>query len=278
MKNIGIGIDYQHRNSYEITFEELITNLIDCLSHLSIVGLTNEREVQKFLSLSKKTPIIHHLTNIAPAGVEGLNIVELEKQYNFTKKLKARWCVEDIGIWNIGPYNIPYFSPPVLCEPVLEQTINGINLLQSKISVPFLAEVPSCSFVAGNMDLGIFFQNLVKETNCSIVLDVSHIYSYAIYCDESCVDILKRFPLSSVKEIHIAGGSVHPIHKWRYRDTHNEPIMSEILELLKISIKQCPSLQAITYEIGIGSPIYLIQDEITLLNNICDELYFTPNF
>lgn len=274
MSNIGLGLDFQHLGSYGIPFRDLILACEYKLSHYSIVAITNVKEAERFKKISSGTPLIHHFTGVAPGGVNGVNLKQLESQSRISKLLEAKWCVEDLGIWNIGPYSIPYFAPPVLCVETLESTIREIKLLKASSDVDFLPEVPSCSFVIGSVGLGDFFSEIVKSCECNIVLDISHVFSYAIYFDVPLIEALNRFPLKAVKEFHVAGGSVHPGHKWRYRDTHSEPILPQVLELLEIAIPLCPKLQAITYEIGVGLPVSMLSTEIRLLNEVCNKVGF----
>lgn len=274
MSNIGLGLDFQHLGSYGVTFENLISACESPLSHYSIVAITNLEEANRFKTMSGDTPLIHHFTGVAPGGIDGVNRQQLAIQSSISSVLEAKWCLEDLGIWNIGPYSIPYFAPPVLCAATLENTINEIKILQSESALEFLPEVPSCSFVIGDIGLGVFFTKIVEACECNIVLDISHVFSYASYYSLSLQDALSSFPLSAVKEFHVAGGSIHPEHRWRYRDTHSERIVPAVLDLLEFAIPLCRNLKAITYEIGIGLPIELLSIEIRALNAICKKVGF----
>lgn len=275
MKKLGLGLDFQHRNSYGKPLPHILQSLSARLSHVSIVGLVTDGDVKSFSSMTS-LPIVHHFTGVAPAGVDGINMTALRRQSEITENLNALWCLEDIGIWNIGPYGIPYFAPPVLCRSVLEQTVEGVRAIQQKSSVPFLAELPSCSFLVGNIGLDRFFSELIARTGCGMVLDVSHVFSYALYRDEEPLEFLEALPLDSVIEIHVAGGSVHPQHGWRYRDTHVEPILDEIVTILEAAISKCRNLRAVTYEIGLGISLDLVDREISRLHAILDRSGFCP--
>jgi uncharacterized protein (UPF0276 family) len=275
MQAIGLGLDFQHRNSYSKPLCELYDSFIHRLSHISIVGLKTIQETKLFKEMTK-LPILHHFTGVAPAGVDGINLAVVRQQIDISKQLDAIWCLEDIGIWNIGPYSIPYFSPPVLCEDVLRVAINGVRELQREAVVPFLAELPSCSFIAGDLSLEDFFSTLVRESDCGMVLDVSHVFSYAIYSDKDPISVLSRLPMERVIEIHVAGGNVHPQHRWRYRDTHNEPILDEVILILSHAITNCPNLRAITYEIGSGISLDLVDSDLDRLQQVAEDSGFVP--
>ena len=275
MQTIGLGLDYQHRQSYSRSLGDLLRSLEARLSHVSIVGLVTDDDVRDFKAMTALS-ILHHFTGVAPGGADGVNLANLRRQCEISTALGAVWCLEDIGIWHIGPYDIPYFAPPVLCREVLDQTITGLHRLKREAPVPFLAELPSFSFLAGDMTLEDFFGELLAETDCGMVLDVSHVFSYAIYCNKNALEVLRAMPLDRVVEIHVAGGSVHPEHGWRYRDTHVEPIVEEVIPILATAIDQCRNLRAITYEIGLGISLDLVDQEITRLQRIAEAHHFVP--
>ena len=275
--NIGIGIDWSYLSNYQIPFAEFIQSDEANLSHVSIVGVPDTDAAKKIRTTCGHTPIVHHFSGVEPAGCRGIQQSTLERQNHISEHLEAHWCLEDIGIWSIAEHAIPYFTPPYLSEEVLEQTIDGVKRIQSISRIPFLAEIPSCSFVAGELTLDDFLNRLVDATNCGIVLDVSHVFSYAIYSGRTPSVVLKQMPLDAAWEIHIAGGSVHPKHAWRYRDTHSEPILDPICDLLSESIDECSNLRAVTYEVGLGTSKELFQSDMTRLRSILGWKNFAPS-
>ncbi|MDF7628961.1 DUF692 family protein [Erwiniaceae bacterium L1_55_4] len=276
ISRVGLGIDYTH--SYGQKLSELIKLARNGISHLSVVAIPDLKTAKKFQHAYSDFPIIHHFSGMEPAGIDGLRMDVLDKQNDMSNILQASWCLEDIGIWNVGPYNLPYFAAPVLCESVLRMTIEGVKKIQEVSGIPFCAEIPSFSIAAGDMSLGEFFTKLVDETGCGLVLDISHVFSYAIYFDESPASVLHSLPLDAVKEIHIAGGSVHPKYNWRYRDTHSEKIVEEVFPLLEDALKNCKNLKAVTYELGVGITTEVITVDLENIENSCEKMSFTPSF
>lgn len=248
MNRVGVGIEYTH--TYAFPISDLLTDDTLRLSHLSVVGIVDTDKARVFKAKLGQIPVIHHLSGVEPAGIQGVNTDQMKHQEAISQVLDARWCLEDIGIWNVGPYALPYFATPVLCQEVLEQTVEGIKAIQEISSIPFAAEIPSFSIHAGDISLGDFFHQIIDQTNCHMVLDVSHVFSYAIYHALPFLDLLNSLPLDAVIEIHIAGGRVHPKHNWRYLDTHADPIIEPILTLLDAALKGCPQLRAVTFELG----------------------------
>lgn len=275
---IGLGLDYQYADKYAFGgLAGLCQKFEPQLSHISIVSIPNLLEAQKFIEMTPhQLTKIHHLSGIAPANPIGPNIARLKKQSEISQLLDAQWCLEDIGIWSLGPYDIPYFVPPVFTMPVARLVADRIKQIQDIVTVPFLAEIPSCSFVVGNITLGEFFHYLINKCDCKMVLDVSHVFSYALATHSDPMAVLKSLPLEAAWEIHVAGGRVNKNHSHRYIDTHSDPVHEEVLRILETALGLCENLKAITYEIGVQSSQDLIASDFDRLNCLVKTCDFTP--
>jgi uncharacterized protein len=247
---VGFGLDYNYDERYVGHLDGLIDRYRDRLSHLSIVALPNDEAVDRFKEIAANLPLIHHLSNVAPANPHGADWDRLREQDDVTRRLRALWCCEDIGIWSLGPYAIPYFAPPPFEAEVADYIGGQIAEMERIVSVPFVAEVPSCSFIVGSISLGDFFHRIVDVSSCPLVLDVSHVVSYALVTGSDPLAVLASLPLKAVWEIHVAGGRVNPKHTFRYIDTHNHPVMSPVYDVLEAALDECSSLRAVTFELG----------------------------
>ncbi len=273
---VGFGLDFQYHSDYEGGIDGIINKFRNSLSHVSVVNLPENR-VNWFKSeVLKELPSVHHLSGIEPGSPNGVNYEKLKSQNRVSEHLDAAWCGEDVGIWSIGPYDIPYFVPPILSSDSCEEICRGIVEVMNLTSVPFLAEVPSFSFVAGDMKLGDFFRIITKTTGCGLVLDLSHVVSYALTTGETPDSVLTSLPLEAVREIHVAGGKISEKYPFRYIDNHSDRIMPCVSELLKPSIAKCPNLQGVTYEISHALKIEIIEEEFQKVSSLLSDLKFAP--
>jgi uncharacterized protein (UPF0276 family) len=248
--SFGLGLDMKYMDRYNNSIHAALRNQQTPLSHLSIVGISQPQEAQEFLALAADRPVIHHLSGISPCSIQGPDLQRLSQQESFSKSMQVPWCCEDIGLWSIGSYDLPYFAPPLFTEEVAHFVAQGIRAMQDMISVPFLAEVPSVSCIIGELSLADFFRILVEESGCGIVLDISHVYSVARASQSTWQEVLEGFPAHRVREIHIAGGRLNDKHPDRYIDSHSDYILDEVYEILDQAIAQIPGIEAVTYEVG----------------------------
>jgi uncharacterized protein (UPF0276 family) len=273
---VGLGLDYKFSDRYPGGLAGLCDRYRNRLTHLSVVALPSRESARAFKTLAGRSAILHHLSDIAPANPRGPDLARLELQDAISRELCAVWCGEDIGIWSLGPYDLPYFAPPVLDADVAEHVARQIARVQAACSIPFLAEIPSCSFVTGGLTLGEFFWRLVQGSDCGIVLDVSHVYSYALVTGRDPFEVLRSLPLSHVCEAHVAGGHVDPEHPFRYVDTHSDPILLEVLALLSDAVGLCPRLRAVTYEIGVRLTTEQIDADLARLETLLEGAGYAP--
>lgn len=264
----GYGLSIEAFDFYKSDKQEFLKSNVLKGSHISIVSIDDCSKADEFLNDVGGMPIIHHLSNVAPADPYGPNLQRLEDLNKISRILDAKWCLEDVGAWSLGSLPIPYFVPTILTKKWLETLVERVNLVKEHSAVPFLLEIPNFSYVVGDMQLAEFFNILSNETDSDIVLDVSHLYSYAISKNIDELAVLNELDLSRVKEIHIAGGRVNKKYPFRYIDTHSDPIMEPCKKLLRETVLRAENLKAVTYEISVFQDVEMISRDSEIINDI----------
>jgi uncharacterized protein (UPF0276 family) len=263
---IGFGLDAQYATRYPEGIDGLCDRYRSHLSHLSIVSLPSVAAARRFRArCAQSLPIIHHLSGVAPADPDGPHMDRLARLDEISAILEPLWACEDVGIWSIGPYSIPYFAPPIFEPDVADLIGRRICAVLEASPYRYSAEVPACPFIVGSMSLGDFFHRLVELSDCKVVLDVSHVYSYAVARREAPFDVLRSLPLDSVCEVHVSGGVLSHNASNRYVDTHSHPVLDDVIDLAVATTEAAPDLQGITYEIGVGLSAADIERDVRLL-------------
>ncbi|WOB11352.1 DUF692 family multinuclear iron-containing protein [Piscinibacter gummiphilus] len=272
---VGFGLDFQLQPPS--VMRRLADRFKGRLSHVSVVAMINEQDAKQFKQIFAGLPLVHHLSNVAPGDADGPHLDRLDHLDSLSQQMGAVWCGEDIGAWSIGPYDIPYFAPPLFERDVAQLIGERVATVERRSSVPFLAEIPSCSFVAGRISLGEFFHEIVERSGCKLVIDVSHVFSYALYTGQEPRDVLQSLPLGHVWEAHIAGGGAKPSEPYYYVDNHTDLILPEVADLLAQLVASAPSLRAVTYEFSEATPDDQVDEELTRLERLLADLSFVPS-
>jgi hypothetical protein len=129
--------------------------------------------------------------------------------------------------------------------------IQNINKFHSEVGVPFNAEFPPVSVVAGDMNAFDYFRILVEETGCGMALDIGHVLSYQIARGVSPTADLHLIPWDFVTEVHLAGGNIDLSSEgYQYEDSHGDyEIVTVCKDMTDAVIQLAPNLKAITIEI-----------------------------
>jgi hypothetical protein len=117
-------------------------------------------------------------------------------------------------------------------------------------------------------DQGKFISKILEAVDGVLLLDLHNLFCQIHNWKLDPVEIMKTYPLERVREIHISGGS------WSFptsddqkrpfrRDTHDDNVPKEVLDLLPLALKLCPNLEIVIFE-RLG--------ETVLNNHHCEDL------
>jgi uncharacterized protein len=118
------------------------------------------------------------------------------------------------------------------------------------------AKVPvgleNLAFAFGLQDVleqGTFLDQLLEPVDGFLLLDLHNLYCQMYNFQQSAVDLLSRYPLARVRELHISGGSWSETLDGRVRrDTHDQPVPEPVFELLTLALQQCPQVESVIFE------------------------------
>lgn len=274
---LGFGLDWQYRDSYPQKMPDLCARYADRLSHLSCVSLPSAADAQIFMDeCGGDLPVVHHLPGVAPAAPGGPNMELFTRLEAVSDVLGAVWTCEDIGLWSIGPYPLPYFTPPLFEREVADHVVDGIHRMREVSRYPFVPEIPSCTLAVGRMGLGEFFHRVTDGADCDLLLDVAHVFSYAVAVRQPYEHVLRSLPLDRVVEIHVAGGYIDPTFDNRYLDTHSHAVTPAVIDLLQEAVANAPRLRAVTYEIGVGLGAEELDNDFERIESLLAEIDWAP--
>jgi uncharacterized protein len=176
----------------------------------------------------------------------------LAERYGF------RWVVEDLGIWNLRGWPLPYPLPPPLTEPGLEIATRNVAETAALLTLPLHVEFPGFteggSFVLGGLDAFVYFARLAEDADVQVTLDVGHLLSYQWLRGRTgrrMFEEIEALPLGRCRELHLSGCQ---IVDGKFRDLHHGVLLDEQLELTEYLLPRCPDLLGVTYEDPVFHP------------------------
>ena len=141
--------------------------------------------------------------------------------------------------------------PVPYSEEALQSFCDNVNEAQDFFGRQILVENPSAylEFVENDYGEVEFLNKIAQNTGCGILLDINNVF---VSCENFKLDAVKyldQIDVSKVKQIHLAGHSIHEIAGQNMRiDTHSDIACDEVVKLFQGFIKKYDPKVPILYE------------------------------
>ncbi len=157
--------------------------------------------------LREDYPLFLHGVGMSLGGETPLNREHLKRFRRVADRYEPMIVSEHLA-WS--SHDITYYNdllPVPYTKLVLDRVVSHIHQFQNEIGRTILLENPSTyiAFERCDMSETDFLREIVKQTECGLLLDVNNIYVSATNHNESPEEYLSEFPLAHVCEIHLAG-------------------------------------------------------------------------
>ena len=227
-------LDYIQTHKPDLPFIEVIADnwLSDGPHHLKLEKLRQDYQV------------VFHCVNSNIAGTDPLN----RDYFRFLKKLKDKYQPRHISDHLCVQAHKGVYFHDLLPFPLNRENIhhcrNRIEEIQTTLNQNILVENLSyyLEFPESEMNESQFLAELVKESGCSILLDLNNIWVNQQNLGFPMSDYLGELDLEKVQEIHIAGAERFD---GLYIDTHGSQVKDEVLEALKRILPHCSNIPVI---------------------------------
>jgi uncharacterized protein (UPF0276 family) len=225
---IGAGLGYRSAltdeamaRAHEIDFVEIITEQF----------LDDASAEAHLFDLCQLFKVIPHGVSLSVGSPSPLNFKYLSKVKRVSDMTESPYYSEHLCICSMPGIDIGHLSPFWLTEEVLKSTIEKVKTVQDYLQKPlvlenttYLLEIPGAT-----MSQTDFFNALVRETGCGVLLDVTNVYINSINHQFSALDFIHHMPADHIVQVHLAGGH------WRdglFIDSHSQTVQEGSWELL----------------------------------------------
>ena len=140
---------------------------------------------------------------------------------------------------------------PMPCTPeVLQLGRNRLAQLAAAAGVPVGLENLAFAFCERDVrEQGDFLEALLAPVDGFVLLDLHNIYCQSRNFGIPAEDLMRAYPLSRVRELHLSGGSWSEASGEAVRrDTHDGPVPEELFPLLEVALELCPNVKAVILE------------------------------
>lgn len=202
--------------------------------------------------VASSRPIVSHNIGLSIGNAGSLDVSYLDQLALFHKRYQFPWHSDHLSFTQVqgasgDDHNAGLAVAIPYDEEMLELVTARVALVKERIPIPFLLE-NSVYFVdipEQDMSETEFLNRLTQSSRCGLLLDLHNLYANARNHRFDAFTFLDLVDLTSVVEIHIAGGDEFA---GMYTDSHAGACPEPVWELLDYAIPRTPNLRGITFE------------------------------
>ncbi len=192
--------------------------------------------------------IVAHGVGLSIGTFEGFSADYIKLLDALVEEVELYWHSEHLGYTMINGECINVMLPVNRNKENLQLICERIHFLQERYRLPFLIE--NIAHLLPDYDSqysdAAFLNEITKQTGCGLILDMYNIYCDAYNYQFNMDAFLKELQLDSVREIHLANGS---IYKDRMMDIHSNAVDDRVLQLTKEVLPKAKNVEIITFEL-----------------------------
>lgn len=195
--------------------------------------------LDKLIEIAQKNPISIHGVGASLGSPEAIADEHLQRIKRLCDLVPLASFSEHIA-WSGFEGN--YFNnlmPAPLTKASVQFTSDNINRVQDAIQRPILVENPSNYIeLMSEMNEADFLMQLTHNTGCGLLLDVNNLFISGNNINLDVPAYISTLDKDVIGEIHIAGHTVDPNIPNLLIDSHDEPVSSDVWDLLRSVLAQ----------------------------------------
>ena len=184
-------------------------------------------------------PISVHGVGLSLGTAGPLDTRHLERLARVVERCEPLLVSEHLA-WSIadGAY-LNHLLPLPLTSESLAVMVEHVDAVQTRLRRRLLVENPSSylRFADSSIPEPVFLAELVRRTDCHLLLDVNNLYVSSRNLAFDAVDYLDALPVDAIGEIHLAGHAVNDADGQPILiDDHGAPVANAVWRLYALAL------------------------------------------
>ncbi|MCX4029955.1 DUF692 domain-containing protein [Endozoicomonas sp. SM1973] len=211
--------------------------------------------------IREQYPMVMHGVSLSIGSTDPLNLDYLKKLKVLINEVKPAWVSDHLCWTGVNHVNSHDLLPLPYTQAAIDHVASRIQQVQEFLGRQILIENVSSylSYQDSEMPEWVFYQEVAKQADCYMLLDINNIYVSARNHGFSATDYLNYIDPQHVRQFHLAG---HTDYGDYVIDTHDHAICDPVWSLY----------QAALHRFGAVSTMIERDDHIPPLTELLDEL------
>ena len=193
----------------------------------------------------ERYPVSLHGVGLSMGSTDPLDEIHLGEVVQLAREIEPLFVSEHLSWGSAGGRFTNDLLPLPHTEEALQHMVDRVSQVQDAIGRPMLIENVSSyvQFTHSQIDEWEFLAALAQKSGCYLLLDVNNVYVSAMNHGFDPLRFLNGISRDSVREMHLAGHSVHRIGEREIRiDTHDGPVCDEVWALYAAALERFGSV------------------------------------
>lgn len=238
---------------------------LDILEHAPSIGLVEviaddlfragPQDLDALRLVAEEIPLTLHGVGMGLASAIPVEQRRLDDFARLLEKLRPVSWSEHLAFVRAGGREIGHMAAPPRTRAVIEGTARNVErarlttgVLPALENIATLVEPPVCEFSEPQ-----WINEILKETGCSLLLDLHNLYANAINTGLDPFDVLKELDAGSISMIHLSGGcwieqTIDGVLERRLLDDHLHDPPPIVYELLTETALRAPGPLSVIIE------------------------------
>jgi uncharacterized protein len=202
--------------------------------------------------LAQNTRLVAHSLSFSLGSAGQFDLAPIYRLAEWNQRFSFAWHSEHLSFVRVPSgeghdHNAALAVPVPYDGDVLEMFSDRIDGVMQLVPLNFLIEnnVYFVDVPEQEMTEPQFLNQLHRRTGCGLLLDLHNLYTNARNHSFDALEFIDELDLSTVAEIHIAGGTELG---GMWTDSHAGPVAEPVWDLLEYTVPHTPNLCGITFE------------------------------
>lgn len=237
VRGVGLGLRNAHISEILQTLPEVPWFEVLADNHTARGGLVPAQ----LAAIREHYPLTFHCVSMSLAGSDPLDKDYLGMIKQLAADIEPAWISDHLCFTRYGEHRFHDLLPVPYTQESLKMISDRVHQVQDFLGQQILVENISSYLEFEESDLGEaeFIAELLKITDCGLLLDLNNIYVSAQNHNFDAMDYLDQMPLDRVREIHLAGFDDRDDY---LLDAHNNPVSEPVWSLYKQVMKKIPDV------------------------------------
>jgi len=185
---------------------------------------------------AERYPLILHGVSLSIGGPEEPSRAYLDRLKMLVKRVKPAWVSDHFCFCGAGGAHMHDLLPLPYTEQAARRVAERAKMVQDYLEVPFGLENTSSylTYTQSTMTEWDFIRSVIEEADVGLMFDVNNVYVSAYNHGFDPLTFVRNVPHERILQVHVAG---HTNLGDYIIDTHQGPVLKEVLELYRETIR-----------------------------------------